>query len=83
MITNEQLRRDVRKLADLLGEVIREHAGQGTLDKVETVRRLSRDRRNNVPGAEAELGREIASLDDGCAQYVARAFSISVMRRLA
>ncbi len=76
MVNNELLRRDVRKLADLLGEVICQHAGQATLDKVETIRRLSRDRRNNVPGAEASLGNEIASLDDASARYVARAFSI-------
>jgi phosphoenolpyruvate carboxylase len=76
MPSNDQLRRDVRHLADLLGEIIKKHAGAGPFDRVESIRKLSRDRRNNVPGAEAQLASEIASLGDADARIVARAFSI-------
>jgi phosphoenolpyruvate carboxylase len=76
MVNNEQLRRDVRQLADLLGEIIKKHAGERALECVETIRRLARERRNNAPGAEAQLAHEISSLSDVDARIVARAFSI-------
>lgn len=76
MVHNEQLRRDVRHLADLLGEIIEKHAGAAALERVETIRRLARERRNNVPGAEAQLAQEISALSDTDARIVARAFSI-------
>lgn len=76
MVNNEQLRRDVHHLGDLLGDIIKKHAGDAAFDRVETVRRLARERRNNVPGAEAKLSQEIGALSDQDARIVARAFSI-------
>src|SRR5882724_9853521 len=76
MVKNEQLRRDVHHLGDLLGEIIKKHAGEAAFERVESIRRLSRERRNNVPGAEVKLSHEIAALSDREARIVARAFSI-------
>ena len=38
MVNNELLRRDVRTLGDMLGDVIRELAGESTLERVEEIR---------------------------------------------
>ena len=75
------LRRDVRLLGDLLGEVIRESGGQGLLDDVERLRRAVIAARENPPGDEADLaGDEIAALVAGWpldrAELVAKAFTI-------
>jgi len=43
MVNNELLRRDVRFLGDMLGDVIRDLAGPQTLDRVEEIRKVSRD----------------------------------------
>lgn len=76
MIGNEQLRRDVRLLGDMLGEVIVEQAGCASLELVQKIRKLARDRRGNVPGAEAELASCIAALSENDARVVSRALSI-------
>jgi phosphoenolpyruvate carboxylase len=75
------LRRDVRLLGDLLGEVIREAGGQGLLDDVERLRRAVIDARDKPPGDEADLaGDQIAALVAGWplahAELVAKAFTI-------
>ena len=60
------LRRDVRLLGDLLGEVIRESGGQDLLDDVERLRRAVIAARAKPPGDEADLaGDEIAALVAG------------------
>ena len=57
------LRRDVRLLGDLLGEVIREAGGQDLLDDVERLRRAVIEARDKPPGDEADLaGDQIAAL---------------------
>jgi len=75
------LRRDVRLLGDLLGEVIRESGGQDLLDDVERLRRAVIAARENPPGDEADpAGDEIAALVAGWpldrAELVAKAFTI-------
>ena len=75
------LRRDVRLLADLLGEVIREAGGQGLLDDVERLRHAVIAARDKPPGDEADLaGDEIAALVARWpldrAELVAKAFTI-------
>ncbi len=75
------LRRDVRLLGDLLGEVIREAGGQDLLDDVERLRRAVIAARDRPPGDEADLaGDQIAALVAGWplarAELVAKAFTI-------
>jgi phosphoenolpyruvate carboxylase len=72
------LRRDVRLLGDLLGEVIREAGGQDLLDDTERLRRAVIAAREKQPGDAA--GNEIAALVAGWplarAELVAKAFTI-------
>ena len=75
-VNQELLRRDVRFLGDMLGEVIRELVGQQALDRVEEIRKVSRERRIGSPSVEDGLARMIASLDESEARIVTRAFSI-------
>jgi phosphoenolpyruvate carboxylase len=75
------LRRDVRLLGDLLGEVIREAGGQSLLDDVERLRHAVIAARDKPPGDEADLaGDEIAALVAAWpldrAELVAKAFTI-------
>jgi phosphoenolpyruvate carboxylase len=75
------LRRDVRLLGDLLGEVIRESGGQDLLDDVERLRRAVIAARERPPGETADqAGDEIAALVAGWplarAELVAKAFTI-------
>lgn len=75
-VNHELLRRDVRFLGDMLGEVIRELVGQTALDRVEEIRKVSRERRAGSPTAESDLSGLITSLDEADARIVTRAFSI-------
>jgi phosphoenolpyruvate carboxylase len=75
------MRRDVRLLGDLLGEVIREAGGQDLLDDVERLRRAVIAARERPPGDEADqAGDEIAAMVAGWplarAELVAKAFTI-------
>src|SRR5215831_17965988 len=76
------MRRDVRLLGDLLGEVIRESGGQGLLDDVERLRHAVIAARENPPRGDAAdpVGDEIAALVAGWplarAELVAKAFTI-------
>lgn len=75
-VSNELLRRDVRMLGDMLGEVMTELAGPSALALVEEIRQLARRRRSGDHSAEPELADKIASLSMADARIVARAFSI-------
>lgn len=75
-VSNDLLRRDVRMLGDLLGDVITELVGPGALALVEDVRQLSRRRRSGEHEAEPELAARVAGLDLAQARTVSRAFSI-------
>ncbi len=76
------LRRDVRLLGELLGEVIRESGGQDLLDDVERLRRAVIAAREGPPPGEepGEAGDEIAAMVAGWpldrAELVAKAFTI-------
>src|SRR5215470_2970032 len=74
------MRRDVRLLGDLLGEVIREVGGQGLLDDVERLRRAVIAAREQPGGAADQAGDDIAALVAGWplarAELVAKAFTI-------
>ena len=76
------MRRDVRLLGDLLGEVIRESGGQGLLDDVERLRRAVIAARENPPQGDVAdpTGEEIAALVASWplarAELVAKAFTI-------
>ena len=76
MAHDDLLRRDVRLLDDMLGEVIVELAGPDSLRLVEEIRRLARDRRAGQHDAEPALAARIEALDTGEAETVARALSI-------
>ena len=76
MVSNELLRRDVRMLGDLLGEVITQLAGADAFALVEDIRQLSRARRGGEPSAEQQLAERIAGLSEAQARVVARAFSV-------
>src|SRR5215472_14426876 len=74
------MRRDVRLLGDLLGEVIREAGGQSLLDDVERLRRAVIAAREQPGGAADQAGDDIAALVAGWplarAELVAKAFTI-------
>src|SRR3984893_11863929 len=83
----EPMRRDVRLLGDLLGQVLRESGGQDLLDDVERLRRAVIAARQAGPrdgppddGAADPAGDEIAALVAGWpldrAELVARAFTV-------
>jgi phosphoenolpyruvate carboxylase len=75
-VSNELLRRDVRMLADMLGEAITSLAGAPSLDLVEEIRKLSRSRRSGDASAEHALAERIAALDEAQIQTVVRAFTV-------
>ena len=76
------MRRDVRLLGDLLGEVIRESGGQDLLDDVERLRHAVIAARENPPLGEAadpagdEIAALVASWPLARAELVAKAFTI-------
>jgi len=76
MLDHDQLRRDMRLLEDLLGQIVTEDEGSDAVGLVTGIRQLARDRRANVPGAEATLSQRIQSLDEDQARLVARSLSI-------
>ncbi len=74
------MRRDVRLLGDLLGEVLRESGGQDLLDDVARLRRAAIAARQDKPGeradADSEIARLVASWPLERAEAVARAFTV-------
>jgi len=76
VVDDELLRRDVRFLADMLGQVIRELEGPEALELVERIRTLARDRRAGDHAAGIALDEQIERLDDRQGSIVARAFSV-------
>src|SRR5215468_451797 len=74
------MRRDVRLLADLLGEVIRDTGGQDLLDDVERLRRAVIAARAGARPADGTAASEIAALVAGWpldrAELVAKAFTV-------
>ncbi len=75
-VNSDLLRRDVRALGDMLGEVITESSGGESLALVEKIRQLSRQRRSGDHEAGAELAKQVSRLSLAEARVVARAFSV-------
>jgi phosphoenolpyruvate carboxylase len=75
-VNNELLRRDVRMLGEMLGDVILSLAGAGDLALVEDIRKLARSRRDGDATAEIALRERIAGLTDAGMQTVIRAFTV-------
>jgi phosphoenolpyruvate carboxylase len=69
------LRTDIRRLGDELGRALVRQSGQGLLDEVEEVRRLSRLADEGDHAAADELQRHLGSLDAATAIDLARAFT--------
>ncbi len=76
MVDTDQLLRDTRLLEDLLGQVVTEDEGPEAVQLVTEIRQLARERRTNVPGAEAKLSQRIRSLNKEQVRLVARSLSI-------
>ena len=73
---HDALREDIRFLGRILGDVIREQAGQRIFDLVETVRRLAvQFRRGKDPDAGAKMYRLLNRLTPIQTNWVVRAFS--------
>jgi phosphoenolpyruvate carboxylase len=73
---HDALREDIRFLGRILGDVIREQAGEKIFDVVETVRRLAiQFRRGTDPAAGARMYRLLNRLTPAQANSVVRAFS--------
>lgn len=79
MLTDEPLKRDVRMLGDLLGEVITELVGKDSLSLVDEIRDLARKRRalgDNATVAANDLVNRISRLSESEARIVLRAFGV-------
>jgi phosphoenolpyruvate carboxylase len=74
------MRRDVRLLGDILGEVIRDSGGQDLLDDVERLRHAAIAARGDGPGpgqaADDDIAALVASWPLDRADAVARAFTV-------
>ncbi|HSB68907.1 MAG TPA: phosphoenolpyruvate carboxylase [Candidatus Methylomirabilis sp.] len=70
------LRRDVRRLGNLLGSVLREQAGLSLFEKEEEIRNLTKDlRQASSPAGEAAMTRMTEDLDLPTATQIIRAFT--------
>lgn len=72
---DEPLREDVRRLGDLVGDVLREQGGEGLFRCVEAARHAAIRRREGEPDAAADLEATLGGLDAGEAAEIVRAFS--------
>ena len=74
---NELLRRDVKVLGDMLGEILVSQEGQELLDTVERIRNMAKTLRDDYSEDNYEaLKSEIASLDFETRKKVIRAFAV-------
>ncbi|MFL2546416.1 MAG: phosphoenolpyruvate carboxylase [Candidatus Rariloculaceae bacterium] len=72
---DKALRDDVRRLGELVGEVVRDQGGEALFDLVEAARRASIARREGDEGALQELRTLLAALTPSAARDFIRAFS--------
>jgi phosphoenolpyruvate carboxylase len=72
----ELLRNDVRTLGNLLGEILKEHAGNSLFERVEQVRSLAKRARGGDVRAAESLAKTLRELPVSEALPVARAFSM-------
>lgn len=73
-VISRRSRHRVRVLGDLLGETMADQHGTDFLNKIEEIRHLAKDRRENE-SSEDELRRVLKALSDDEMTYVARAFN--------
>ena len=77
MDSEAPLRRDVRLLGRVLGQMLVEQEGPELLEAVERIRRFSRDARAaGDPALRAELAGAVRALDDEGRTQVLRAFGL-------
>ena len=69
------LREDVRLLGNLLGETLKEHAGQDLFNQVEQIRALSKGARDGQIEAEKQLEQLLSGLEDHEILPLTRAFT--------
>jgi phosphoenolpyruvate carboxylase len=75
--SNHLLRRDVRFLANLLGEVLVHQGGQELLDAVDKIREMSKSMRSHhIPELYKEFKETIHTLEPDIRHQVIRAFAI-------
>ena len=72
---DEPLRADVRRLGELVGEMLAEQGGAELFERVEAVRLTAIRRRAGEAGAESELWPLVSGLEPRTAAQLARAFS--------
>ncbi|WP_209121892.1 phosphoenolpyruvate carboxylase [Alkalihalobacillus sp. BA299] len=76
-VNSSLLRNDVKKLGNILGEILVHHGDISLLNKVEVIRELTKDlRKNYSDDLYQKLKDEISSLEPPTRQQVIRAFSI-------
>lgn len=73
---SDNLRREIGFLGEILGDTIREFAGEEGLQVVEELRRAAWDRRSGRAAADERMKQLIADLDDEQLRIVTRAFSV-------
>jgi phosphoenolpyruvate carboxylase len=73
--TDQPLRENIRQLGDLLGQIIREDAGEAVFTTIETVRGLAKSARTGDAEALETLARTLSGLDDGTVLPLARAYA--------
>jgi phosphoenolpyruvate carboxylase len=71
----DELDADIRLLGRILGDVIRDHAGDEVFELVERLRRIAAGHRRNADGGPDELDRALHDLPIGDAIHVIRAFT--------
>ena len=76
MADEQELRSEIRWLGELLGDVLREQAGDAAFALVEQVRALAKARRAGEAGAEATLGELIRSLNEAELASLVQALSM-------
>ncbi len=73
---DQPLRKDVRRLGNMIGELLREQSGERLFEHVEGARRLAIARRNGDKDTGSELVHRLAGLDPNLAQEIIRAFAL-------
>lgn len=72
---NAPLRNDIRELGEMLGQVLKDQAGQALFDQVEQVRQLAKEGRDGDRSRFDQLVRQLSALPSKDALQLARAFA--------
>ncbi len=75
-IQHPELRREIGFLGTILGETIRELAGESTFSLVEELRRLAWDRRTGVENSDKRMAERISNLGAEQLGFIMRAFTV-------